>query len=519
MEVKAPAAEKDFSAQFLANRRARKRRRWIAFLVVVAAVGGGYYWMTQQNQVVQEDEDLIVTIGYGDIENAIPASGSLQPKEIVPVGARASGELTEILVEEGDYVEAGQELAKIDAREQALRVESSELSLRNQENQVEQREVALEYALNNYERTQRLYDAAASTEQELENARNNYLNAKTSLDNLLVSIEQSKTNLEQEAVQLDYTTIRAPLSGTIISLDQKEGATLNASQTAPTVMQIADLTTLTVETEISEADVQALTTGVEVYFTTLGSGDRRWYGQLRQIAPMPSVSNNVVLYTGRFDVDNADGELKPGMTTQVFFVTSRADNVLTVPLGALTFTDTPAGGQSGSPRQGGRPDSAEFTAMREQFEANGGQITPEMRQRIDQFRGQGGGGQRGGGGFPGGGGGGFPGGGFPGGGGSFNGGGESESAARATPNLAASIALNEPRSATVEVVLADDSREIREIVVGAMDRVNAEVISGLVEGDRVVAGTVLPDVEEDESDSRNNNNNDWQRQRMMRGFF
>jgi macrolide-specific efflux system membrane fusion protein len=509
--------EKEFSTQFLVNRKRRRRRRLAMFLLVIAAGGGGYFWLSQQGEKVAEDEALIVEIGYGDIENAIPAAGTLQPKEVVPIGARASGELVEILVEVGDYVEEGDVVARIDAEEQRLRVESSRLSLDNQRNQIEQREYALTQAENNLRRTESLQAANAATEQELENARNSYLSAKTNLENLRIQIQQSEKGIEQEEVQLRYTEIRAPLSGTIISLDQKEGATLNASQTAPTVMQIADLRTLTVETEISEADIQALQTGVDVYFTTLGSGDRRWTGTLRKIDPMGTVSNNVVLFNGSFDVDNSDRELYPNMTTQVFFVTSSARNVLTVPVGALTFTGSSAQGGQMSGRQGPNgANSEDFAAMREQFRQGGGEVTPEMRARIEQARASGGfpgGGQ--GGGFPGGG----QGGGFGGQGGGFGGdqGSAGSSSAAVSLNLASSLAANEPRNATVEFVRHDGTTEVREVVVGAMDRVNAEVISGLREGDKVVAGIIQANVEQEASTSNNNNNSN--NFRMMRGFF
>jgi macrolide-specific efflux system membrane fusion protein len=506
-------ADKDFSAQFLANRKRRRNRRLIALLIIVAGGGGGYYWMTQQSTEVAENEDLIVTIEYGDIENAIPAAGTLQPKEVVPIGARASGELVEILVEVGDYVDEGQVVARIDAREQELRVRNSRLNLENQENQLAQRELDVRNSERDFERTQNLFAEDAATQQELESAESRLLQAQTSLRNLQISIEQSETSLEQEEVQLDYTEIKAPFAGTIISLDQKEGATLNASQTAPTVMQIADLRTLTVETEISEADIQALQTGVDVYFTTLGSGDRRWTGTLRKIDPMGTVQNNVVLFNGSFDVDNSDRELYPNMTTQVFFVTSSAKNVLTVPVGALTFTDSPAGARL-TGRQGPGEDNPEMAAMIQQFR-EGGEITPEMRAQFEQMRASGN--------FPGGGRGGPGGGGFQRGGGGFPDGGsfgdgdsQSQSSSASVPNLAASIALNEPRNATVEVVLADGARETREVVVGAMDRVNAQVLSGLTQGERVIAGVIETAVEEDDDNDNRNNNNDW---RMMRRMF
>lgn len=506
MEDQKTSADQDFGAQFLRNRKQRRMRRVIAFLVVVAGAGGYYYWNTQQEVDTSADETLIVTIGYGDIENAIPAAGSLQPKEIVPVGARASGELVDILVDVGADVEEGQILAQIDAEEQRLRVDSSELNIQSQRNQLPLRENSLEKAKRDYERTLALHEAGAATDQELESQFNNLLSAQNNLDNLLIQIRQSETSLEQERVQLNYTEIKAPLSGTVISLDQKEGATLNASQTAPTVMQIADLSVMSVETEISEADIAAIEEGVEVYFTTLGSGDRRWYGTLRQIDPLPTVSNNVVLFKGRFDVDNSERDLFPGMTTQVFFVTSSAEDVLTVPLGALTFTDTPTMSENGA-----RPNREEVAAATEGF-GRGGEITPEMRERFEQMRQSGGfeGGGRGG--FPGGGRGGFPGGdgGFPGG---FGDGGQGAGAAGGS--ILGSISLNEPRNATVEVVLPGGTRETREIVVGASDRVNAEVISGLEAGDRVVAGVIQERLEEDDDD---NNNNSWRGPGGMRGF-
>jgi macrolide-specific efflux system membrane fusion protein len=115
-----------------------------------------------------------------------------------------------------------------------------------------------------------------------------------------------------------------------------EGQTLNASQSAPVILTIADLTVMEVQTQVSEADVGRLESGMAVYFTTLGGGERRWHSMLDQILPQPTIDNNVVLYTGEFRVDNRDGALLPEMTAQVYFITSATRDVLTVPLGALT---------------------------------------------------------------------------------------------------------------------------------------------------------------------------------------
>ena len=195
----------------------------------------------------------------------------------------------------------------------------------------------------NWERQQRLWAEQATSKQEYDSARNNLAAAQASLTQQEQSIIQSKATLATDETLLEYTQIFAPIGGTVVSIAMKEGVTLNATQQSPTIMQIANLETMTVETQISEADIGKVYPGVPVYFTTLGSGDRRWHSTLRQILPTPTATNNVVTYTGLFDVDNSDGALLSGMTTQVYFVTSSARDVLTVPIGALTFADACGG--------------------------------------------------------------------------------------------------------------------------------------------------------------------------------
>ena len=161
----------------------------------------------------------------------------------------------------------------------------------------------------------------------------------------------------------------------------KEGTTLNATQQSPTVMSIANLSTMTVETQISEADVGKLWIGMDVYFNTSSGGTRRWYSTLRQILPTPTATNNVVTYTGLFDVENGDGALLSGMTTQVYFVTSAARGVLTVPVGALKFADAPRGAE-GAMARAGAPGSMPPGAPA----ATGGQATHRACRRTARSR-------------------------------------------------------------------------------------------------------------------------------------
>src|SRR5690606_23137830 len=128
-----------------------------------------------------------------------------------------------------------------------------------------------------------------------------------------------------------------------------EGQTLNANQSAPTILTIADLTVMTVEADVSEADVARLRPGMEAYFTTLGQPERRWTSTVRQVLPQPEILNDVVLYKALLDVGNPEGALLPEMSAQVFFVLGRADEAVTVPLAALRqkLSDIPGSGSGG----------------------------------------------------------------------------------------------------------------------------------------------------------------------------
>ncbi len=409
------------------NTRRGVRKFWIVAVgLVLCGAGGWYYWQSDSQQEAT-NQPLIVTVQIGNIENTITAAGSLQPFDFVDVGAQVNGILETLHVDIGDVVEEGQLMAEIDARIQLARVEASRASIEALEAQIAARNASLALARANARRQERLRDADATSELDYDNAVNNLASAEAGLIQLEKQIIQSKASLESDETQLEFSRIYAPSAGTVVSLDMNEGRTINANQQAPTILRIADLTTMTVETEISEADISSIRKGMPVYFTTLGGGSRRWYSTVRQILPTPIVENNVVLYTGLFDIDNSDGSLLSDMTAQVYFVTSSAENVPTVPVGALTFIDQPGAGGFPGAGAAGRPA------------AFGGAGNAAGR----------------------------PG---PG-------------AGRGNPQAAPARRL-----ATVRVVTSNGNFEEREIMVGVTSRIAAEVISGLEVGDEVVAG-------------------------------
>jgi macrolide-specific efflux system membrane fusion protein len=154
------------------------------------------------------------------------------------------------------------------------------------------------------------------------------------------------------------------MDGTVVSQAVREGQTLNANQTAPVVVQVANLDVMTVRTQVAEADVTRLTPDMEVYFTTLGAQNRKWHGKVRQILPSPETINDVVLYNALVDVDNKDRSLMTGMSTQVFFVVGNAKAALVIPVRAL---GKPAASEDGK---------AEGSSYQVRVDNNG---TPEER--------------------------------------------------------------------------------------------------------------------------------------------
>jgi macrolide-specific efflux system membrane fusion protein len=418
------------------------------FIVVILGAGASYYWLNDDEDLV-ENQPLLTPVQIGDIENTIAATGSLKPFEIVEVGAQVSGQLLNLYVEAGDEVEEGQLLAEIYANQQEQRVESSRANLAGQEAQLESRSSALQLAQANADRQRRLMAADATSQLDFDNAMNQLAAAQANLTQAQRQIDQSRANLDIEEQELAFTRIVAPISGTVVSVNMTEGRTLNAVQQAPTILTIADLSQMTVEAEISEADISSLSNGMEVYFTTLGGGNRRWSSTLRQILPQPTITNNVVLYTGLFDIENEDSALLPEMTAQIYFVTSAARNVLTVPIGALTFLE-------GGPASAG----SGFNELM----ANAGGRRGGFNGRLPE-------GVQDGANFP---------------------------ARNRQSGAARSDAANDrgagSRIASVQVQLNDGTLETKEIIVGLSSRVSAEVISGLQAGESVVSGVIQGNV-------------------------
>ncbi len=368
---------------------------------------------------------VTATVQRGNIEDTVTALGNLQPRDYVDVGAQVSGQLKKLYVEIGDHVKQGQLLAEIDPRVLNSKVETDKSNLANLTAQHSDRNAQLALARANFSRQKRLMAADATSRTDYDSAVQALRSSEAQSKALQAQMAAAKSQLDGDEVTLGYTKIYSPMDGTVVSVSAKQGQTLNANQQAPVILRVADLSIMTVWTQVSEADVSKLRIGMPAYFTTLGDPSRRWTGTLTQIQPTPEVVNNVVLYTATFDAKNPNQLLMTQMTAQVFFVAASAKDALIVPVAALHKSQrrTAESAQTSSAPAGSGAQSSATLGRRHRPTNHPKTALPEGATRY-----------------------------------------------------------------WVSVVAPDGSIEHRRIVVGVSNRVSAEVLSGLKEGEEIVVG-------------------------------
>jgi len=320
----------------------------VVALAAACGITGVLWWVSRPHTAYQTE-----AVARVDVEATVTAIGTLQPRRYVDVGAQVSGQITRLLVAPGTTVEKGALLVEIDPSVQRATVDAGRASLAGLRAQLAEQQAQHRLAQQQWERQQQMSREGATRDEDVQSAQAQLAGAAARIEHLKAQIEQTQATLKADEARLGYTRIYAPMAGTVVTVEAREGQTLNATYQTPNILRIADLTAMTVWTDVSEADVRRVKPGMPVYFTTLGSAGqdkpRRWNSEVRQVLPAPSVSvapagnatnapaaaTKAVAYTVLFDVDNLDAELMPQMTAQVVFVAERAPQALAVPLVAL----------------------------------------------------------------------------------------------------------------------------------------------------------------------------------------
>lgn len=312
-------------------------RKWpLLTLGLLLLAGGGWaYTQSSHSEEAEKAKTSLATLATGTLEDLVTAQGTLEPKDYVDVGSQASGQVKVLAAEVGDEVKKGDLIAEIDPEVFETRVAADEARLKTLQAQKSQQEAELLSARQKLKRNQVLIKDNAISKEVLEDAQTAVKVADAQLAALDAQIEEAVSTLEGDKASLSYTKIYSPMDGTVVSQSVRQGQTVNANQTTPTIVQVANLDVMTVKAQVAEADIMKLTPDMYAYFKTLGSGERKWEGKIRQILPSPEVINDVVLYNVLLDVDNKDHSLMSGMSTQMFFVAGKAENAVLIPVGAL----------------------------------------------------------------------------------------------------------------------------------------------------------------------------------------
>ena len=329
-----------------------------ARLVVVLVVLGASAWGIKKYFFAPPALPAVITAeaSVQDMEDTVLASGTIQAATEVKVGAQASGQIKRLYVDVGDTVKKGQLVAEIDSTTQNNSLHNAEANVALYESQLRAKQATLNQATLAFKRQKELLDQDAGSRAAYEDAEATMLTAKAAIGEIEAQIKQAHIAVDTAKTNLGYTKIVAPIDGVVIAVLAEEGRTVNASQSAPTIIKINKLDTVEIKAQISEADVVRVKPGLPVYFTILGEPDKRYDATLKQIEPAPdseqtdstssssstststsssSSTTSAIYYNGLFQVPNPEGKLRVDMTAQVIIVLNKADHALVIPATAL----------------------------------------------------------------------------------------------------------------------------------------------------------------------------------------
>jgi HlyD family secretion protein len=318
-----------------------RKIRVTAAVATVAALGGGL-WIYGRADAREAPAYRFATVERGDLQSTVSATGALSAVTTVQVGTQVSGQISAIYVDFNDKVKKGQLLARIDPTLQQQAVQDAGAG-------VERARAQLTQAESEYQRNRALHDQKIVTDAEFNTAQSNYAVARANLTSAQVALDKARQNLA-------YTSIHAPIDGVVVERNVDVGQTVAASLQAPQLFLIAnDLSRMQILASVDESDIGSIEEGQPVTFTVQSYADKTFTGEVRQVRLQSATTDNVVNYTAVVSVTNPDGQLLPGMTATVKFLTSSAEGVLTVPNAALRFRPTTAtvatvtGAGSGTP--------------------------------------------------------------------------------------------------------------------------------------------------------------------------
>ena len=330
---------------FILDGKIFMKKRFFILLGLLVAAGAAYYFFSSNSK--QETTYLTESVTRGNVEKTVVASGSVESVNEVDVGAQASGKITKLYVKLGQEIKKGEMIADIDSTTQINTLNTKKAALVSYQAQLKAKKTAYDVALSSYNRLSKLYTQKATSFDSVNTAKSTLDNAKAEIEAIEANIKQAEIEVNTAETNVSYTKITAPMDGTIISVPVSEGQTVNANQTTPTIVTIADLSKMKIKPEISEGDITKVKSGQEVSFTILSDSQTVYHSVIDSVDPAnttttdssatssstsssSSSTTSAIYYYANVLIDNPDRTLRIGMTTENNIKIANAKDVLLV---------------------------------------------------------------------------------------------------------------------------------------------------------------------------------------------
>ena len=323
-------------------------------LIILLILGVGGYFVYDKFFKAKDEKVEFITkkAKKGSFSKKVDATGEIFATELIDVGAQVSGQIKKLYVKLGDQVKKGDMIASIDSSTQQNNIDNKEAQLAIYKAQLESAKVALNIAKTQFDRENALFAKNATSKQEFESAKNTYSANSAKIKELEAQIKQTNIELSTAKINLGYTKITAPRDGTVVSVQVEEGQTVNANQTTPTIVNIADLSHVKMKMQIAEGDITKIKVGTPVEYSILSEPTKKFQTTVSSIDPglttlsdgsygssssskssysSSSSSSSAVYYYAQSIVDNKDGILRIGMTTQNELLIANVEDAIIVP--------------------------------------------------------------------------------------------------------------------------------------------------------------------------------------------
>jgi len=335
----------------------RRTSLWVGALLLAGGAAGAWYWFGQQ-QSAAAPRYATETVRRGDLTLTVTADGKLKATRTVDIGSELSGTVRVVHVDVNDRVTKGQVLVELDTTKLLAQVERMRASLAAARARLAQATATVKESQANLARLQevsRLSGGKVPSATELDAARATLARARADENSARANVDDASAALTTEETNLSKASISSPIDGMVLARTVEPGNAVAASLQAVTLLQLAeDLTQLLVEVSVDEADVGSVEVGQSANFTVAAYPQRRYPARVSRVAYGSTLTENVVTYATRLEVDNSDLSLRPGMTATAVIAAAERKDVLLVPNAALRFVPAQAAaGRAGRSSSGG----------------------------------------------------------------------------------------------------------------------------------------------------------------------